>query len=174
VCSPDNLQKSSSSGSKVSCDYAKLRSKLDDCLSVECKDLDTCMAQASSICEQPTTSGNKPGQTTPPGGTSSGGTTPPDGAGGSSSTPGDDPASGGGPSVPPGGSGTSSGDCGVCAHANGCCQALLGAAGGDQSSCDAVSEAQCKATPAAQQSTFVQLCSQTLQGGAAAGVAACM
>jgi hypothetical protein len=47
-------------------------------------------------------------------------------------------------------------------------------AGGDPSECDSISAAECKAVPAAQQSAFVDVCTQTLQGGAAAGISECM
>jgi hypothetical protein len=193
MCSPDKLEKPpTSTGSKVTCDYAKLRSKFEGCLSVECSELDSCMAEASSACEggggSESTPDAKPssGQTGGPGTAPSPGdapspddTTPPD----DTTSPEDTtPPTPPGSSTPPGGSkppgsskppGGGSGDCSVCAHANSCCLALLDLVGEDPSSCDGVSRDECEALPAEQQATFVDFCTQTLQGGAAAGVAEC-
>ena len=186
MCSPDKLQKPpTSTGSKVTCDYAKVSSKFQACLSVECSKLNSCMTEASSACDggggsdsTTTPSSGHPGVTPSPGDTTSpDDSTPPDDvtSPGDSTPPSDSKLPSG--STPPGttppGSGSSAGDCSVCAHANGCCLALLDLVGDDPSSCDTVSQESCEAIPAAQQATYVEFCTQTLQGGAAAGVAEC-
>src|SRR5262252_7386614 len=51
MCSPDNLQKKMGTSSNEKCDWGQLRSKMEGCLSVECKDLESCMEEASSVCK---------------------------------------------------------------------------------------------------------------------------
>lgn len=212
MCSQSNIQKNTKGDSNQTCDYGKVRSKLEACLSVECKDLDSCLEDATSSCDDKTSSpstgdgastgdapsgkpssgsGSNVGQ--PPSGSGTGsdvGQPPSDtgsgsdvgqpssgsGSGSDVGTPSSGSGSGSDVGQPSSGSsdGTASTDCSVCEHANACCVALLGLASGtDSSSCDAFSKAQCEKTPAAEQSQFIDICSQTLQGGAAAGIAAC-
>lgn len=200
MCSQSNIQKNTKSDSTQACDYGKVRSKLEACLSVECKDLDSCLEDATSSCDNKTStpstsdgtstgdapsgkpssgSGSNVGQPSSGSGTGSDVGQPPSDTGSGSDVGQPSSGSGSGSDVgtPSSGSGdgTASTDCGVCEHAQACCVALLGlgSGGGDSSSCDAFSKAQCESTPAAEQSQFIDICSQTLQGGAAAGIAAC-
>jgi hypothetical protein len=183
MCSPSTIQQHTKSDSNTTCDLGKVRSKMQACLDVECKDLESCIEDATSTCDDKSSSDSSGGTSTgdvPVGKPASGGGSdvgqPPSNTGGSDV--GQPPSDTGGNDVgqPTSGSGdgTGSADCGVCEHANACCVALLGLASGtDSSSCDAFSKAQCEKTPAAEQSQFIQICSQTLEGGAAAGIAAC-
>ncbi|HVW24058.1 MAG TPA: hypothetical protein VHC69_01740 [Polyangiaceae bacterium] len=164
MCSPSNLQSNMKSESKETCDYDKLRSKLEACLNVECKDLEACLDDASDVCKDTTSSGAGGAANTGNGSAASGG------AGTTSSGSGaatDEPASGTGSTA-------SNDDCSVCERANACCQALLGSAGGDEANaCSAFSKTQCESASDAARSQFIQVCTQTLQGGAATGTAAC-
>jgi hypothetical protein len=195
MCSPSNIQQKTKSDSNQTCDVGKLRSKMENCLSVECKDLDSCLEDATSVCKSTSSTGSggaANGDGVPagsggfavPSGTGSK-TTPSSGAGGAN---GDAPSSGtgGAASAPSSGAGGAvddggvppstdpSADCGVCEHANACCLALLGLAGNaDASTCDPFSKAQCESAPGSARTQFIQLCSQTLQGGASAGIDAC-
>ena len=195
MCSPDNLQKNTSSTSKTTCDYAKLESKFDACLNVDCKDLESCVEDASSVCQETAASGTGGASSTGDDAGVSGEGTSPSGSGGAktsssgsggakTSSSGSDDAGispsgaggAGGGALPSGssGAGTTSADCDVCDHANACCKALIGVVGtGDTSSCDTFSKSQCESTPEVARTEFVQVCSQTLAGGAAAGIAAC-
>jgi hypothetical protein len=200
MCSPSNIQKNSKSDSNQTCDYGKVRSKLEACLSVDCKALESCIEDATSSCDKtsssPATSdgantGDAPSGKPPSGSGSDVGQPPSNGGSGSDVGPassdsgsgsdvGQPPSNGGSGSdvgQPPSsgsGDGTASDDCSVCEHANACCVALLGlASGADSTTCDAFSKAECEKTPAAERSQFIQICSQTLEGGAAAGIAAC-
>lgn len=164
MCSPSNLQSNMKSESSETCDYGKLRSKLEACLNAECKDLESCLDDASNVCKATASSGagGAPNAADVPAG-SAGAGTPSSGSGGAT----DEPASGTDGT-------TSNDDCSVCERANACCQALLGAAGGDDANaCSAFSKTQCESASDAARSQFIQLCTQTLQGGAATGTAAC-
>ena len=176
ICSPDNIHKGMSSDAQETCDYPKMRDKLESCLKVECKDLEACMDEASSICsDKPKAGGDQTGAGGAP--STSGGDTM--GAGGripwtGPASTGGTPSTSGGDTTSKGGAAAGSDDCSVCERANACCKALLGQfGGGDASSCDSFSKAQCESTPAAGRSQFIQICTQTLQGGASANVAAC-
>jgi hypothetical protein len=208
MCSTSNIQKKTTSDSNETCDYGKLRSKMEACLSVECSALQSCFEDATSACgsksspatSTDTTTGTPSSSTgstkvgvptsgsgsasdvgQPPSGSGSGSDVgqPPSGSGSGSDVGQPSSGSGSGSDVgqPSSGSNgtTSSTDCSVCERANACCQALLGLAGGgaDASSCDPFSKAQCEKMPAAEQSQFIDACSQTLQDGAAAGIDAC-
>jgi hypothetical protein len=195
MCSTSNIQKKTTGDSNETCDYGKLRSKMEACLSVECSNLQSCFEDATSTCgskSSPATStdtttatpssgtgGTKVGVPTSGSGSGSDVGQPPSGSGSGSDVgqPPSGSASGSDVGQPSSGSNgtTSSTDCSVCERANACCQALLGLAGGgaDASSCDPFSKAQCEKMPAAEQSQFIDACSQTLQGGAAAGIDAC-
>jgi len=164
MCSPSNLQSNMKSESNETCDYGKLRSKLEACLNAACKDLESCLDDASSVCKETSSAGTG-------GAPNGGGVEAASGGAGASSS-----ASGGATTTPSSGSGstTATDDCSVCERANACCQALLGSAGSDAATaCSSFSKTQCESASDTERSEFIQACSQTLQGGASAGIAAC-
>jgi hypothetical protein len=153
ICTPDNF-KPGTSKSGGTCDYAKVKSKLDSCANVSCDKLEACQEEADAICS-------------PSDGTSGSGGASNPGAGGSSTHPfgGSTTTTGSGGS----GTGTGTADCSACDKAAACCKALAAAAGqADTSSCDAFSKATCESQP-----QLAQACASVVQSGAASGVAGC-
>src|SRR5260221_6764707 len=72
ICSPKQFQKPSGS-TTVTCDYEKLRSKLEQCSSVECSALPACQEEASKLWTAPTPTGAGGSPSTGAGGVGAGG-----------------------------------------------------------------------------------------------------
>lgn len=137
LCVPSNYQGAAGAGggqsSSASCDYAKVKAKLDECANVDCSKLQTCQQELAAICK-PTSSG----------------------AGGSSSGAGGG-GNGTGATLGSGGAATGTGSCADCDKAQTCCKTQAAKAGQDPASCSSFSKATCEAG-GAQMSTFIQAC----------------
>jgi uncharacterized membrane protein YgcG len=132
ICTDANFQMGSGGqSSATSCDYAKVKAKLDECATVECSQLRACQAEAAGICRD--TSGGT-------GGSSSG-------AGGSSSGTGGSTSGGGGGAA-------GAGSCADCDKANVCCKSL-----NDPATCDPAlfSKASCD-TSGPEMAAIIQAC----------------